>query len=188
MEDPRNLWQTQEVEEMKFSVEGLRAKAAKFQRRISWRNLREYLAALIVIALFGWNCWKETLLLPRIAFLMLIAASIYYMWHLHRWGSARPLPADAGSTSCVSFYRHELERQRDLVRNVWRWALLPLVPGLVLLDAYFIANTQPSARWHLVGAILFEAAAFIGVLWLNLRSARCLNRRIAELDRELGRV
>ena len=32
MDDPRNLWQSQEVEEMKISVDELRAKAAKFQQ------------------------------------------------------------------------------------------------------------------------------------------------------------
>jgi len=173
---------------MKFSVEELRAKAAKFRSRIARRNLREYIAAVIVIAIFGWDTWKETLLLPRIAFLLLIAACIYYIWHLHRWGTARPLPTDAGNESCVSFYRHELERQRDLVSSVWKWVLLPLLPGSVLLFTYNIASAPPSARWHQVLLLLFEAALFFGVLWLNLRATRCLDRRIADLDRELGRV
>jgi hypothetical protein len=39
MDDLRNLWQKQEVEEVKMiSVDELRVKAAKFQSRIRWRN------------------------------------------------------------------------------------------------------------------------------------------------------
>ena len=58
MDDPRNLWQTQEVEEMRISVEELRAKAAKFNGRIRWRNVREYVAALIVIVWGGPACGR----------------------------------------------------------------------------------------------------------------------------------
>ncbi len=71
---------------MKFSVEELRAKAAKFQRRVQRRNLREYMAALIVIGWAGVACWKVSEPLPRIAFAMLIAAAIFYISYLRRAG------------------------------------------------------------------------------------------------------
>ncbi|MGA8030384.1 MAG: hypothetical protein WB992_24850 [Bryobacteraceae bacterium] len=188
MDDPRNLWQTQEVEEMRFSVEELRAKAAKFQARIRRRNLREYLAALIVIVFFGVECWRVPLMLPRTAFALLVAAAIYYMWHLHRWGSAMPLPADMGSADCVGFYRHELERQRDLLRSVWKWVLVPILPGMALLATYNITIAPPAERGHQVAYVLLQAGIILAVFWLNMRAARRLDRRIAELDRESGGV
>ena len=125
---------------MKFSVEELRAKAAKFQRRVQRRNLREYMAALIVIGWAGVACWNVAEPLPRIAFAMLIAAAIFYIWYLRRRGSAKPVPADLGGAACVTFYRSELERQRDLLHSVWKWVLLPILPGVTLLAVYNITS------------------------------------------------
>jgi Flp pilus assembly protein TadB len=185
MDDPRILWQSQEVEEMKFSVEELRAKAAKFQRRIWRRNLREYLAGLLAIVFFSVAFWNAKHIVPRIAFASLIAGAIFCVWYLRRWGSAMPLPANMGRADCVRFYRNELERQRDLLRTVWKWALGPIIPGVALLAIYSITSIGPAKWWQHVGYVFLEAAIFSTVVWLNVRAARRLDRRIAELEREM---
>jgi hypothetical protein len=186
MDDPRNIWQTQEVEEMRFSLEELRAKAIKFQRRIWRRNLREYLAALFVIVFFGLAFWNTRQIVPRIAFAWVIAWSIFYIWYMWRWGSASPVPADMGSAACVGFYRNELARQRDLLRSVWKWVILPILPGLVLIAAYKITSAGPGKLWQQLAWVAFEAALIAVVAWLNMRAARRLDRRISELDRDLA--
>jgi hypothetical protein len=184
MDDPRNIWQTQEVEEMRFSVEELRAKADKFQRRIWRRNLREYLAALFVIVFFAATYWNTHQVVPRIAFAWIIAWSVFYIWYMWRWGSATPVPANMGNAACVGFYRNELARQRDLLRSVWRWVVLPIVPGLALLAIWKFVSARPEKLWQEVGWLLFEIALLAIVAWLNVRAARRLDRRISELDRE----
>jgi hypothetical protein len=185
MDDPRNLWQTQEVEEMKFSVEELRAKAAKFNSMIRWRNVREHVAAVILIVWVGISLWKVPDTVERIAYALMIVGAMYYMWHLWKWGSAKSLPADLGRADCVRFYQSELARQRDLVSSIWKWALGPLLPGVALLNAYQIAFPPASRRFSVITAVL--VATMISTIgWLNLRAARRLDRRIAELDRELG--
>lgn len=186
MDDPRKIWQTQEVEEMKFSVEELRAKAAKFQHRVQRRNLREYVAALVMIVFFGFAYRNTPQIIPRIAFAWLIAAAIFYIWYLRRRGSMRRIPADIGSADCFRFYRNALEKQRDLLRNVWKWVLSPIIPGLAVLAIYNITSVSPAKRWQQVGYVLFEAAILSTVVWLNMRASRRLDRRIAELDRERG--
>jgi hypothetical protein len=186
MDDPRDLWQSQEVEEMKLSIEELRAKASKFQRRIRRRNLREYGAALIGIALFGWNLWTDHNTIERIGFALVIAGAIYYMGHLSKWGAAKFLPADLGRADCLRFYRGELERQRDLLRSVWWWAIGPLVPGLALGLIYGVVTAAPAARWRPTAALLIAAAIIACIGWLNQRAARRLDGRIAELNRELA--
>jgi len=188
MDDLRNLWQNQEVEQVRFSVEELRDKAAKFQRRIQRRNLREYVAAVIVMVWCGVSFWNMPQIVPRIAFASLIAASIFYLWYLRRWGSARPVPASMGALACISFYREELKRQRDLLNNVWKWVLGPILPGVTLLAAYNIMTAAPAKRWQQLGYALAEAALFAAVVWFNMRAARRLGRRLAELDREAGRL
>jgi hypothetical protein len=188
MNDPRDLWQSQEVEEMKIPVEELRAKAAKFQSRIHWRNAREYVAALVVIATFGRALWKNPHIVPRIASALIVAGAIYIVWHLWKSGAPKFLPADMGRVDCVRFYRRELERQRDLLRSVWKWYIGPLIPGMALSFIYAVAIAPADRRWHRVvgGAVL---AAFIWIIgWMNQRAAGRLDGRIAELDREAGSV
>jgi len=173
---------------MKFSVQELRTKAAKFQRRISRRNLREYLAAVIVIVWCGVSFWKMPQMVPRIAFAWLIAAAIFYIGYLRRRGSARPVPEEMGGAACVSFYRGELARQRDLLHSVWKWVLGPVLPAVALLAAYNMASAAPAKRGQQLGYLLAEATLFAAIAWLNQRAARRLDRRIAELDREVGGV
>jgi len=173
---------------MRIPVEELRAKAVKFQRRIRWRNLRELVAALIVIVLFGWNYWWTPHTVPRILFAWIIVWAIYYAWHLRRWGTPRSLPADMGRADCVRFYQSELQRQRDLICSIWKWAIGPVMLPLALLFAYQIVLAPPRDRWFRV-VFCGVYAAFVWVIyWLNLRAARRLDGRIKELDCELGSI
>ncbi len=171
---------------MRISVEELRAKAAKFNSRIQWRNVREQVAAVVVIVGYGWSFWWTPHTVPRILFACIIVGAIYVMWHLKRWGSAGSLPADMGRGDCVRFYQRELARQRDLVRSIGKWAIGPLMPPLALLFVYQIVVAPPRDRWF---KVVFDGvyAAFVWVVyWLNQRAARRLDGRIKELDRELG--
>lgn len=171
---------------MKLSVEEVRAKAAKFQRRILRRNVREHVAALVVILLLGSFLWKTPDTVERIEFALLIAGALYYMWHLWKWGSSRIMPADMGRADCTKFYRSELERQRDLLRGVWKWAIGPLVPGLALGYIYAIATASPAELWRRIISLLASVAIIVIVGWINLRAARRLDGRIAELNRDLA--
>lgn len=180
-EDPKILWQSHEVEEMRFSVEELRAKTIKFQRLIRRRNLREYLAGLVVIVWCGLQFWNSHQIVPRIALAWVIAGAILYIWHLWRRGSASAVPGTMGSTDCVTFYRRELERQRDLIRSIWKRVIGPIIPALAVLALY---NIAAGPRWRQVGTVLFEVALFSSIFWLSMRAARRLDRRIAEVIRE----
>ncbi len=185
MDDPRNLWQKQEVEEVKISVDELRAKAAKFQSRIHWRNLREQAACLLAIVWFGAMSVKTSQIVPRIAFALIVAGAIYVAWHIQKWGAPGVLPADLGRANCAGFYRDELERQRSLLRSIWKWYLGPLIPGMGLLVIYGIWVAPSSKRWFPIVYAVAAAVAFWLIGRLNQRAARRLEGQIAELDREL---
>jgi len=181
----KELWQSQKTERVRMSVEQIRLSAGKFQRRIGWRNARESVAALVVVLFFAFEFTRTHDLLARIGFSLIIAGMCYMVWQLYSRGSWRRLPGDAGLSSCIEFQRRELERQRDLVRSVWRWYLGPMIPGLAVLIVAF-ARTNPGHLKHfeLVIAVyaLVIAAAFVGIAKLNERAARRLQRRIDELN------
>src|SRR5471030_3451406 len=57
-DDLKNVWQNQTVEANQMSLDELRRKAGKFQKRIRNRNLREYAASVVVVAVFCYNMWR----------------------------------------------------------------------------------------------------------------------------------
>jgi len=178
LNDPRNLWQNQEEGRMIITLDDVRSRAARFERRIRRRNLREYVAGAIVIAFFGASLWRFRgwQLAPP---LLYIAGAIYVVFQLHRRGAAGSLPVDAGLRASLDFHIRELERQRNALQTVWMWYLVPFLPG-------FVAQVLTLAIARGINAGLIEFAGiflvvFVGVWRLNESAARKLDRQIQEL-------
>jgi len=178
----QQIWLSQPVEGIKMSADAIRQRAGKFETRIHRRNVREYVASLAAAALFGYFCAKTHDLLFRIAYVLFIAGLGWVVVQLHRKGSARSMPAAMGTSTCLQFFRTELERQRDVVKNVWPWYLAPLVPGFVVLTvAYALVLPFPASVASAVWLDGIVAVLFFLVWQMNLRAARCLQRMIDEL-------
>jgi hypothetical protein len=175
--DPRNFWQNQEVVSVTITLADVRRKASRFERRIHWRNVREYVAGVVCIVLFtsqlrhlhGWR-------LPPP--LLLIAGGLYVMFQIHRRGSARKVPANVGIMATLEVHRLELERQRGALRSVWLWYLLPMQPGFLATAVVgAIDKGIGFAFRYLVGLVILTVA----IWWLNERAARMLDDRIQEV-------
>ena len=117
-----------------------------------------------------------------------IAGALYVMFQLHRRASVRPAPGDLGLSTCIEFHRQTLERQRDALRGVGSWYLLPLVPGLAVIMIGTAVNqwtAHPVGMGHLVmGYGLLAAlvgAVFFAVWKLNQRGADRLQVQIDEM-------
>ena len=178
----QKIWQEQPVEGVKMSVEEIRRRAGKFERRTVWRNRREIVACMIVSVLFAYFLATNHDGLFRMAYGLFIAGMIWVAVQLHRKGSVNSLPAALGAASSLRFFRAELERQRDVVRNVWPWYLAPLVPGYVMLTIAYAVSFPRPVRWLGVAAFDgFVVLVFLGVWKLNQRAARCLQRSIDDL-------
>ena len=83
----------------------------------------------------------------------------------------------------MAVYRRELERQRDLLRTVTWWYLLPLLPAMVVLTlGQAIMRSQPAPALRMFGFVLL-----IGVLirQLNQRGAHKLQHKIDRLTAAL---
>lgn len=179
----QSLWQDQPAESGAMSVDELRRRSRRLTRIVSRRNLREYVAAAVVVVAFGFMAWKAPLPLMRVADVLSVAGMIFVVYHLHRHGAARAMPADMGLTSCLQFHRGELERQRDLLRGVWKWYLAPLVPGMILVYlAAALAHPEHASRavWGLGGSLVL----FVLIGELNRRVAEKLQLRIDALEKD----
>jgi uncharacterized membrane protein len=187
----KNVWRNQPVASVTISLAELHQKAQKFEKRILWRNLREYAASALVIASFGYYIWKFPAPIIRFGCVLVIAGVLFVVFTLLRQGAARTAPSEMAFRSCLDFHRKELERQRDLLRGVWTWYLLPFVPGMAvfLLGLFQRVMRQPNATAH-VSLVMTTfgltaagcAVVFIGVGRLNQWAARKLQREIDALD------
>jgi cytochrome bd-type quinol oxidase subunit 2 len=175
------LWKEGSQEGPPMTLQEIRTRASKLERRASRRNIREYIAALIVVLAFALLAWIETDLAVRAGDVLAAAAAVWVVHHLHRRGSVRPLPSDTALFDCLVFHRRELIRQRDLLRSVWWWYLLSFVPSVTLIQIGR-AIARPDQGWQFVATAAFIAASFAFIAAANRRAAEQLQERIDELD------
>jgi len=179
----QKLWQSQPVEVTKMSVEELRRRAGKFERKIRWRNIREYVASLIAAGLMGYFYVSAHDTASRVTFALFIAAMLWIVIALHRTGAPKPTPLDQDTVTTQRFYRSELERQLHVVKQVWWWYLAPMVPGCIACTISYLMKPHHAAMW--AGLAFMDGlfiTSFYAVWKLNLRAARCLERMIDQLN------
>jgi Flp pilus assembly protein TadB len=178
----QEIWQLQALKAPHVSAAYMRHRTRDLARRTQIRNGSNYVGVLCCALFIAWYCWRYFLHRPvmvvGLAFFML--ATVYLTFRWHRLASAAQGPEDAGVLDSLSFYRRQLERQRDARRN-WR-RRLPVVPGLITVLASFVLELNP-IPWALVA---IEAILIVGILSFAVVfeewTARRLQREIDALD------
>jgi hypothetical protein len=95
------------------------------------------------------------------------------LYVLHVKAGSRRVP-DGDANTVLRFHQAEIARQRDMLRLVPLWYLLPLAPGMI---------AKTILAWHPIAgpsSLLFMAALFLGVALLNMAGARWLTRQLVE--------
>jgi hypothetical protein len=177
-ESIRELWQAQEGESQPMPIEELRRRAAAFETSIRRRNWREYGASIFVGVCCLWMLYARTPWHVRAGAVLSLAGIAVVCLNLYRKGSA-PLATDAATVS-RDWYRKELERQRDLLRGVWKWYLGPLIPGLVMWFGGVLWDHPELWRRVLVSCGI-ATVLFAAIGRLNAHTARKLDKEIESL-------
>jgi hypothetical protein len=178
--DVQRLWRDQPGEGVRMSAQEVRGLAERFERTIIRRNRREYIASAFVVVWFGvWGWFAESAVVALGCWLVVLG-TLWVVFHLHRRGTARRQPGEQDAVSCLEFTRSELVRQRDLLRSVWWWYLLPFLPGMFLILVG--RSLEGAGTWVVLSAAVLVAVTFVGIGLLNQRVARKLQRRLDDLD------
>ena len=114
-------------------LEEVRKGADKFYRRIRRRNAIEYVACVVVVVAFTSYVFVLPHVLQKVGSAMIVLATFYVAWQLHRRASAEP-PERAGTMPLLAFARAQMLRQRDALRSIFWWYILPFIPGLVVMS------------------------------------------------------
>lgn len=181
----QEIWQLQALEAPRVSAAYMRHRARDLASRTQIRNGSNYAIGVLCALFMAWCCWRypeNFLHRPvMIAGLSLcVLASVYLFFRWHHLVSAAQGPQDAGVVDSVSFYRRQLERQRDARRN-WRrrW---PVVPGLITVLASFVLELNPTP-WTLLAIVaIFMVGVFSLAIGFEEWTARQLQREIDALD------
>jgi hypothetical protein len=157
-----------------LSLDNLADQARTFQRRIWWRNMRESLAAVVVLTANINNLTSATSSADLAGPLLTVAGVVSVLVVLHTIAGPRRVPATSDTRALLRFHQSELMRQRSMLRFVPLWYLLPLVPGML---------AGVIAKGRLVPGLLslaVMAIVFYGVARLNQWGARWLDDALAE--------
>jgi len=185
--DFKNIWQNQETEKAIMSVEEVRLNARRFLRR-KQRDLVARTAFVILAAVF---C-GVFLMSARITSLRFVAGlvmailltstvwSVYRAYRRSRGSSVHPGP-NAAMTSCLEFYRSELETQREYARQpAWLLMTVLLIIAWMTRDALMRNSTAPFRA--LLPYVLFAAAGMIVLVAVRKIQARRVQDDIDALD------
>ena len=167
-----------------LSVDTLPAHAHQFQRVIWWRNARESLACVVVIAFNVRDLWPAEGTLDALGHLLIVAGVAFVMGFLHFRAQSRRVPADADVKAVWRFHRREIARQRDILRSIVWWYLMPFVPGFIVTMASKWRGGGPST----VIGLLIVMAVFVAVWRLNLWGARRLDGELQKVDALEGQL
>ena len=164
------------------TAEEIRRESHRFHRRIRERNLTEYAGTVVAVASCAIAMVHTPVFLLRAGLLLAIPGLLWAAYELYRRASSRPLPAELGESESRAFYRSELARQRDAMKDVHRWYMGPLLPAAILLLTGPVAFTGRAWSWRLAGSALVWTAFLVLMFWLNRRGARTLQKQIDALD------
>ena len=163
--------------------------ATGFERKIRRRNRIEYAAG--GFACLGFVCmgvFTRQNLITHVGDVVMILGVAFALWQLHRRSNPARTPAGGTTETLLAFQRQELARQRDALKAVPVWYLLPFVPGFILLGVGAFQDRATVRHMPLpqnLQLVLFSAM----VLALTLTALWLANAWVAErLDRGVERI
>lgn len=102
-------------------------------------------------------------------------------WLLH-WQSRAARRVDPALTAHDALLAR-LAAERDLLRSAWRWYVLPLVPGFVLIYVGGMSDPDPGMLFMIAAAAL-TVALLAAIVLLNRHAASAFDREIRAVRSE----
>lgn len=138
-DDPlKALWRSQPTEVPTMPAAYVRHRVTELDKAFRIRNVLEQGACVLalvwcaVVVATAPDVWMQI----GVSLLLLGVAYSLFQWR-RRVAAQRPQASESASNG-IAFYRRELERKRDIHRTLWRWYLLPMMPGAVVVLAWNI--------------------------------------------------
>lgn len=178
----QDVWQSQPVEGIKMSAEQVRNAMEKLNSKLRRRNLVGGAASITVLLAFSLFFAIFPNVVQRIgsALTVLGAGYLAYQFILVK-SLTRAAPGNQAEAS-LSFYRLELQRQRDFHRGLWLWSrLLIIAPGPLVFMLGF-AQSYPYLSKFIWAEVLVFVGLWVAAIPLNRRESRKYQRELDALE------
>jgi hypothetical protein len=170
-----------------LSTADLSGEYLKFERGVRWRNrailIGGILGAGVSVLLFWRTAAAAPSMAPLVGWAISTPLGLFITWYIAKTTSVAPIPANISFSASLALYRRELERQSRLLRTIWGWYLLSIVPAVAgALIARGVAESQPllgPMRPAQLGAYVV-ICCLVG--WLYVQYAHKIKDRIDSLD------
>jgi len=179
--DIGRMWRQQPQEKHDMTLDAIRAKARELDAKVRRWNVMGGIAIAVLTVKNVWEVRIDTDALERVGDLLVLVALLLVVLRFRGYMRADAVPETLGLASCAQHYRSRLARLRDESRDSWKWVLL-FVPGIGLNLVGGMLETRSAAQVAIL--VILGVATFAGVLWVNARTARQLEREIAALESE----
>lgn len=166
-------WQEHTVAVETPSLSDIHRTARRFQLSVRLWNAFQYLMGAISIFAYGTLLVAHPSLRFGIASALIVAGGLFGMYRTHKERSARTVPSDLGSSTCIDFHRMELQRQRAFLLKSWRYLLLPL-PGIAVL----MITRRPNSWLAFVEFVVLFTVMIFGIVKARQRQVRKLQQEI----------
>ena len=187
-QDPGALWRDQPEERRTVDLEQiLKQRTDELYSSTRSEILMSILAALLFIGVVAWRLGPAHDRLEQVglaaAILWVIVSLYWFRYRIRR----RPSRPDAPAAPGLEYYRAELERRRDHLKNEWLWhgpLFLACVTLVAILTGHVFSGYQPLRNILPLLVLLAVWTAF--TVSRRRRQAKELQREIDELA-PLGR-
>ena len=180
--DPRVIWKEQPEEETAVVVNKFLSRRTT-QLRISTRSeiAMSLAAALFLLAILAWRLPQGGLEVHPVAGAAVAVWVVITALRFRRILSKSDALPDT-ATPALAYYRQELERRRDHLRNIWLWH------GPILLSALLLAGSFASGAFPGV-ARLWNVAPLLAILlsWIAI-GVRRRYQQSADLQSEINEI
>lgn len=136
------------------------ARREKFDRRIFWRNMREYVVGGGLIAWFLWLLRYPGQRYLSVAGIVAVGFVMIYLWRSQR--KKQPLDPSADVRSYQAALLERYDREIELLRRVKYWYVAPLYAWMML-----VLFTAPSPHVGRLPYFIVYTAFAIFIIWLN---------------------
>ncbi len=190
-DDFKQAWQTQSSRtrltiDAELLLKEVQHNQQHFTAMVFWRDVREVGVALLLVPVWFYLGAKQSL--PWTWYLTvpaLLWVAGYMLVDRVRHNRQQPEPGEP-LRQCVQRSLAQVEHQIRLLRNVFWWALLPLILAMLAFIGQ-VAWQERSGGWWMALALSEVVAlvviVFVGVYWLNQYGVRCgLEPRRRELE------
>ena len=186
--DPGAIWRDQPEERRTVDLEQiLKRRTEELYSSTRSEILMSIGAALLFVGVVAWRLGSAHDRLEQVGFAAILVWVVISLYRFRYRIRRRPSRPDAPAAAGLEYYRGELERRRDHLKNEWLWhgpLFLACVTLVAILTGHVFSGYQPLRN---VLPLLVLLAVWTGFgFWRRLRQAKELQREIDELA-PLGR-